>query len=113
MKLLVSIYILFSLLISTTFSNLLIAKIVETSNIHEICTYNGVKILLSNGKLIDKAKFYENCEICVGCSTDSTLDTLSLNFLKGKYALKNNFYYKKILFTKYYKTKTIRDPPLN
>ena len=59
MKLFINFYLVFSILISTTFSNILIAKMFESGSFQKICSYNGDKILLPNGKLIDENKFHD------------------------------------------------------
>ena len=93
--------------------NLLIAKILESNNLHKICSYNGTKILLSSGKLVDEEKFYENCELCIACSQDFSSNFLYFYLSKDKYLVKNDFYHKKLFLKKRSITLAIRDPPLN
>ena len=77
MKLFINFYLVFSILISTTFSNILMAKMFESSNLKTICSYSGDKILLPNGKLIDENKFHEECDICTNCFPDFSLDLIN------------------------------------
>ena len=113
MKLLINFYLVFSILISTTFSNVLIAKMFESGIYHKICSYSGDKILLPNGKLIDENKFHEECDICINCFPDFSLNLIKpdkfKNFFISEY--ENNF--SQLIFSKNFQINTIRGPPIN
>ena len=113
LKLFINFYLVFSILISTTFSNILIAKMFESGSFQKICSYSGDKILLPNGKLIDENKFHEECDICINCFPDFSLNLIKSdnfkNFFISEY--ENNF--SQLIFSKNFQINTIRGPPIN
>ena len=113
MKLFINFYLVFSILISTTFSNILIAKMFESGSFQKICSYSGDKILLPNGKLIDENKFHEECDICTNCFPDFSLNLINsgnlTNFFISEY--KNNF--SQLVYSKNFQINIIRGPPIN
>ena len=113
MKSFINIYILFSILISTTFSNLLIAKIAEGNDFYKICTYEGSKILLPNGKLIDENNLHEECEVCINCFPDTSFSFFILNNSKNILNIKYLENCSKLIFSKNTLINTIRGPPIN
>ena len=113
MKLFINFYLVFSILISTTFSNILIAKMFESGSFQKICSYSGDKILLPNGKLIDEKKFHEECDICINCFPDFSLNLIKSDNLKNFFISEYDNNFSQLIFSKNYQINTIRGPPLN
>ena len=113
MKLFINFYLVFSILISTTFSNILIAKMFESGSFQKICSYSGDKILLPNGKLIDENKFHEECDICINCFPDFSLNLITSDNLKNFFISEYDNNFSQLIFFKNYQIITIRGPPLN
>lgn len=113
MRQVLNLYVVISFLVITAYPSLLTTKIIEHIKYEKICTHNGTKLLLSNGKIIDEEEYGNACEICIACFADIILDLYNSNCLNKKLLSNINFNFYILFSLIDLSFKKIRAPPIN